>query len=463
MLFKYWFLSVLTFHLLILNTCFAIEEIIKPDEQNNSLIFVKESSDAGEKLIAEISYNDVLKKAQEHSFDLKLADFDIFIAKTGIKSARSEYFPKLTAGASGEYNKSFAEMPFSVYVGDSFVNPYTRYQSLFGLTLSYNIFDFGVRRGYLDMAKEDANMKQLVQKGLLQELNLNATDLYCKILLTKKQIDLNEEILKLGEKNLEMKSRLYEAQEISKSELNMQIVENEKTSRSLFELKAMLSENLHYLSFLTGDEYDMGNISVEDLPEPDFDPFSFNDYTQSIAYDIQNAAIAKKEQELKIVKRTNFPKLNLYSKYYLYDSHTSNYLKTLEIEPSNYAIGASLNMPVFDGLKNSADINKVELELARLYAERDKAVSELKNRVVTLRSNYSYMQKQVEDSRQIIKELKENEQNINKMLEKGLVSPIDLTQAKLDLLREEIEYEKNNQTLISILKAIQILTTYDKG
>ncbi len=462
MLSKYLILSILFFICFFLNSSFAIEEIDN-DVQNNVQTLVPEADNVKAKLSAKISYDDILNKAKEHSFDLQLADFDTFIAKTGIKSARSEYFPKLAASANAEYNKSFADMPFSVYVGDSFVNPYTRYQSLFGLTLSYNVFDFGVRKGHLDMAKEDTYMKELIQKGQLQELNLNITDLYFKILLAKKQIDLNEQILKLGEKNLEMKSRLFKIKELSKNELNTQIVENKKASRNLFELKAMLAENLHYLEFYTGEEYDIENLSVEDVQKPEFDPFSYNDYTQSVTYDIQNAAIAKKEQELKIVKRTNFPKVNLYSKYYLYDSHTTNYLKTLGIEPSNWSIGASVNMPVFDGLKNSADIDKAKLELARLYVERDRALADLKNKVMTLRSNYSYMEKQVADSEQILKELRDNELSMNRMLKKGLVSPIELTQAKLDLLEEEIEYEKNSWTLISILKAIQILTTYDKG
>ncbi len=461
MLVKYRLFILLTFSMFLFNISFAIEEVDFDVERD---ISASAANKADTKILTgQINYDDILQKAEAHSYDLKLADFDVFIAKTDIKSARADYFPKIYAGASSEYNKSFNDILSSTYVGETYVNPYTRFQSLFGLTLSYNIFDFGVRRGYLDMAKEDTNMKQLIEKGQLIELRLNVTDLYSKILLTKKQIDLNEKILALSENNLSMKKRLYNAKELSKSELNNEVVENKKVKRKLFELKAMLGEYLNYLGFYTNEEYDIENLTASDINRPDINPFEFDDYTKSITYDIQNAAIAKKEQELKIVRRSNFPKFNLYSRYYLYDSHTSNYLKTLGIEPSNYSIGASVNMPVFDGLRNSADIEKARLELEKLYVERDKAIAELKNKISTLRTNYSYMNEQIENSRHIIKELKETEQNTGRMLKKGLVSPIDLTQAKIDLLQEEIEYEKNNLTSISILKAIEILTTYDKG
>ncbi len=459
MSFKKKIISLFCFFVFLSNCSFAINEVNLQDE-NQSLLSTKKVELSNK--ISSIDFENIIEKASQHSFDLKLADFDIFIAKTGIKSARSEYFPKLYFGANAEYNKNFNDISSPMYVGDAYINPYTKFQSMCGLTLSYNIFDFGIRRSYLNIAKGDVELSKLIAEEQLQELNLNITDIYGRIYALNKQIDLNNKILALTDKNLDMKQRLYNAKELSKLELNAQVVEKKRIQKRIYELKSVLAENLNLLSFYTGEEYDIENIKVKEFSAPSINIFEYEDYTQSLVWDIHNVAISKKEQELNIVKRTNLPKLNMYSKYYLYDSNKDNYLKTLQIEPSNYAVGVSLNMPVFDGLKNSADIQKAKLELERLYVEREKAAAELKNKISTLRTNYTYMEEQIKENNSILEELNETEKNTNRMLSKGIVSPIDLTQAQIGVLEEEIEYVKNKTALNSIIKSIQILTTYNK-
>ena len=44
-----------------------------------------------------IDFDEILKQAKNHSYDIQIADFDVFIAKQGVRTARSEYFPKLNA------------------------------------------------------------------------------------------------------------------------------------------------------------------------------------------------------------------------------------------------------------------------------------------------------------------------------------------------------------------------------
>ena len=41
-----------------------------------------------------IDFDNVLKQAKAQSYDIQIADFDVFIAKQGVRTARSEYFPK---------------------------------------------------------------------------------------------------------------------------------------------------------------------------------------------------------------------------------------------------------------------------------------------------------------------------------------------------------------------------------
>ena len=332
---------------------YAVEEVSETDEKN-AVVIEKEP----EKLVSgKITFDDVLAKAEKHAYDIKIADFEILIAKQGIRDARSEYFPKIVATAGTEYTKNFKDYATSTVttVGDSFINPYTRFQSILGITLSYNVFDFGIRKNNLDIMKEDTKVKELLVKEQLQELNLTLTDSYCRLLVTKKQLDINKEILALEQETLKMKERLFEAKELSKTELNDQKIKVKQIEKRISELTSIAIESLNWISFYTGENYDFENIVVSEFKKPDFDPMEFNDYTKSITWQIQEKELKKKELELRIAKKNYLPKVNAYSRYYVYGSDHSSYRDAIDdTSPSNWTVGASVIMPVFDGFKTSA-------------------------------------------------------------------------------------------------------------
>jgi len=435
--------------------CLAITETTK----NQETVTYKEAKT----IVTILNYVNILQKAQTHSYNIKIADYDTLITKQSITRARAEYLPKLYAQAGTEYNKNFNNDNFiTSYVGDAYINPYTRFQSLFGFTLAYNVFDFGVRRGKLDMAKEDVSLKKKIVKQQTQELNLNIIDTYSKILMYKTQIDKNNEILSIQKNNYNMKKRLYKVHEISKTELNSQNVEIRKTENKILELKSHLAESLNLLSFYTGEEYDIEKLKISEIPTPQINPYEFEDYTQTLVWDIQESIIQKKLHELKVVKRTNLPKVNLYSKYYLYNQDQTNYAKSLGLNPSNFTIGGTLSMPVFDGLQNLSDIRKSKLELEKLHVERDKAIAEYRQKLQTMRSNLTYLDKEISGNEKIVKELKDKTNSQNILLSQKLISPIELNETKIELLNEQMEYQKNMIAKTAILNGIQVITTYKK-
>ena len=427
---------------------------------------IEEVSVADANIVKEITFEHVIQKAIDHSYDLKIADYNKLIAKEGIKGARSEYFPKLNLTAGTEYTKNFRDIfeTTVMSVGENFINPYTRYQAVLGINLTYNLFDFGVRKGNLDIAKEDVNIKELESEQKTQDLNLTLVDTYSKILIAKHQIDINKEILKLEENNLELKNRLFNAKEISSTELNDEKVKVERVKTKINELTSMMDEAFNWLAFYTGEQYDIEQTKVAEIKKADFDLTAYKDYTKSVTWQIYEKQIKKKELELKVVKRTNYPKLYAYSRYYLYGSDRSSYKDSFgNVEPSNYTIGASLNVPIFDGLKNNADIHKTALELKQLQVERDKAIAELMTKLAVMRSNLIYIDEQIENNNNSIKELNEKQKSVKKLLSKKVVSPIEANDSKIELLEQTIELEKNSITSIALTRGIEILTRDSKN
>ncbi len=411
-------------------------------------------------LVDKIDFDSVLEKAKEHSYDIKIADYNVLISKQYVRGARSEYFPKLNFIAGLEYTKNFRDMTDTTMmsIGDAFINPYTRFQSIMGITVAYNVFDFGVRGGNVKIAKAEVETKELETLQTLQEMHLTLLDAYTKVLVTSKQIELNKEILSLAQKNLELKERLFNAKEISKTELNDAKVDVSAVQNRINELCSIRQESLNWLSFYTGDEYDSEKLKVQELKNPDFDVNSFQDYTKSIVWKIHEKNIKKKELELKVAKRTNYPKINAYGRYYMYGSDHSSFRQSLSIEPSNLSFGASVYVPLFDGMKNRANIQKTALELKQLQVERDKAIAQLMTKLANMRSNLIYLDKQVSENVYTIDELTDKEKSVHKLASKKIVSPIEENEVKINLLNQKIEYEKNSITQIAITKGIQILT-----
>lgn len=414
------------------------------------------------KLISKIDFDEIWNKAQEHSYDLKIADFQILIAKQGIKGARSEYFPKLMFMMGTEYTKNFRDARESTVmsIGEAYINPYTRFQSVLGLTLTYNIFDFGVRGGNLKIAKEDVNIKELEEKQKYQDLNLNIIDTYSKILLYKKQIELYKKILKIEEKTLEYKTRLFDAKELSKMEYDDALVKVSVTKKRISELTSMLQESVNWLEFYTGEKYDTDNLKITDIKDSGFDPNAFKDYSKSITWKIHERYLKKKELELYVAKRTNYPKINAYTKYYMYGSDENNYGRSFgDIKPSNFSVGVSMSTMLFDGMKNRANIGKIKIELQQLQVERDKAIAELTAKLANMRSNLMYLDQQKVEHDNIMKNLKDKEKSVKRLVAKRLMTPIEDNDVMVSILEQQIEFEKNRITYDAIKKGIEVLTT----
>ena len=440
------------------------KKLKKVDVKKSKELYIPEYDGVVQKLektyTSTINFDSIVKTAKKHSYDLKIADFDILISKTTIMNARSEYFPKLSVGVGTEYTKSLRDDGLStVSIGDSFINPYTRYQSIIGLTLNYNLFDFGVRRGNLDIAKEDVALKTLQEAEKLQELTLNLIDLYSKIYMTKSQIKLYEEILKVQKQNLEMTKRLFNAKEVSKTELNerMSIVLN--TEKKIFDLKKIMSESLNWLAFYTGENYDLNNLTVNEMKKPHINLDETTDYTQTITWKIYEKEIKKKELELKVAKRNYLPKVNAYGRYYIYGADANSYGDSFgDIKPSTFTVGGSINMALFDGMKNYSNVQKVSLELRQMQVQRDKAIAQWLTRLASLRGNMIYMTDQIETSQKILKELNDKDKSLSRLVSKRVISPIELNDEKIKLLEQKIDYENNKTTATAILYGIQTLT-----
>ena len=117
-------------------------------------------------------------------------------------------------------------------------------------------------------------------------------------------------------------------------------------------------------------------------------------------------------------------------------------------------------MPVFDGFKTSANVQKATLELKKQIIERDKAIAEFTTKLSIMRSNLLFLESQTDTCNDIVLELDEKEKSAERLVKKQLISPIEFNNIKVEKLKQTIEYIKNSSAVIATLKGIQTLSTY---
>ena len=92
-----------------------------------------------------------------------------------------------------------------------------------------------------------------------------------------------------------------------------------------------------------------------------------------------------------------------------------------------------------------------------MQVKRDKAIAQWLARLATLRSNFIYMSNEIECSERIIKELKDKDSSLFRLVSKKVISPIEQNDSKIKLIEQQIEYVNNKATNVAIMQGIAVL------
>jgi len=315
-------------------------------------------------------FKSVLEKAAINSYDLKISQIDVKIAQTEIKQARSEYFPLISMNYNSQYDKDLTNGTSALTtVGDSVVVNSTRYLNALSAGLQYNLFDFGVRKKKLDIAKKGKLQKQTVYTQNFRDLKLNLSDTYTKTLLVSRELQTNEQLLSLNKTLFSMYEKLYDSGTARKTDMTDQALKVAVLINKIDDLKTQLKKDLSDLSFYTKENYTTSdkilNLFDEEegiVPISNKSPIKL-EIKESAVLDTANIPeykeyqleIEKKKAELSMLKRQNLPQFRFATNYYFYGTDKNRYFDSFkDMEDRSLSFRVSSTLPVFDGLKNQA-------------------------------------------------------------------------------------------------------------
>ncbi len=404
-----------------------------------------------------ISWEETLNQIKENSYELQISKVDIDISKTQITNARSAYFPTLGVYAYNEYNKSLDnENHQTTYIGNEIIYGDNIYQNAVSLGLNYNLWDFGIKGDNLKIAKNDNISKEASYYKSLRDIELNAVELYAKALSQYKEILVKSEILDIQKELYSIKSRLNEAGQTDKTKAVSENIKVVDLENYLDKLKNEYSKTLKDLAFYSRQKYseedtlddfkieDDNFIPVNNVLKAGVEQNELLNLEQSPEFKIYDAEIEKKKRELLIAQKKNLPQFTFSTNYYLYGSDNSSYSHSYDnFGQRGLKFRITTYLPIFDGLKNKSERDKIKLEILRLEIEKEQKLADLTRTFEKIKNDADYSKRQLENNKKMLDLVVSNISMLDRLDENKLIDKESYLNEKIKLLTQKFEVQSS--------------------
>lgn len=430
----------------------------------------------------EISFDNFLADALSNSYSLKISTINNQITKKTIKEAKAEYFPIVNAYATTQrYNDlRDSNLPITA-VGNEILLNRSYYQDMASVGLGYKVFDNGIRKRQLDIAKADDKQKELLLLKNTKDLKLDIVELYAQALYLYKQLQIKKNTLSLQNELYEIRKRLRKAGELSEIDVVDNEIKIEEIKSQLNTISTNFAKKLADASFYTGKEYDVNDTKFNDFQTVTLDSESNNKISQnadgtiklgikmdtitldeSLESKIYDLEILKKKKEYEIQKRANFPKFQFDTRYNLYGSDPSSFSDSInDISQTSISFRLSTSFVLFDGFKNINTINKKKMEIEKVKISKEEKLAQLKKEYQQIQLDSKNAILQAESNAKTLELVDKNLNMLERLNTSGTVDKITCINKKLELLDKKLELEQNQIKIFVDQYKYKILSNED--
>jgi outer membrane protein TolC len=317
-----------------------------------------------------VSLQEVLEYATKNAKTLTLKELDAKIESKNVKAAKAGYYPTLGVVYNAEYNQALDGSSLSSeYVGGMTISNQTRYQSSMALQLNYDLYHFGATTKQVQIARQEQHVKQIEWCNAEKKLHEQILEKYAdarKMILEK---SYRHKMLIVRQKLYNAKERLYNAGQYSKVDLGDEAIAIIGLERDIENARMQYKEDIIRISQLS-----YMPIKVDDY----LLPIGLQKIKKIIRLKFEKTPkgrellerIKQKENEISLHTREELPSIALYSNYYFYSSHPTEYDYTIShFNKKSWNIGFALKYTIFSGFKSSSKKERLHLELMHLKEE----------------------------------------------------------------------------------------------
>lgn len=412
----------------------------------------------------EMTLDEAIKYALEHSIDMRMAQLNIADAEEQIIERRAIGMPKVTAGANYQY---FLQIPASVVDISNFDPnvPEGTFEKLqFGLRnnltldLSANALLFDA--SYLTALKAAKAYRSYAEKDrerVVYEVRNTIVEAYLPALIleeSKKTLLKNIDNLNnlLTETRALYKEGFVEQLDVDRLDLSLANLQTE--IENLDRQKELIYNVLKFqMGYPIGDPI----IAVDDI-EKLFIPASDEDLTSDINYarrpeiQVLELGIQLNKLNIQVNKSGYLPSLAAFGSYQ--QSAQGNNLFDNPVWVPSAVVGLQLNIPIFDGFDRRAKINRAKLDLEEAIVQQTQLKRAISLEVTNARTSYINAVQRL-DSQEKNKNLAEKIYNTTKIKYKeGVGSSLEITQAEQSLYETQQNYVQARYDLLVAKRAL---------
>ena len=408
---------------------------------------------------AAIDFDTLAEKALRHSQEVRMAGLDIRISQSAKKEALSVYYPTLSARWNSGYVKDLTDGTAQVTsVGDVILVENTMFQNALSLGIAYDLYDFGAKDERVFIAYRDVDLRRTIYVQSVRDMKLKVLGIYSDLLLAWKELAAKKELLGLYRELSAAKERLFAAGRVARVEVTNDALNVVKTLDEIDEVTLKINELLHGLSVYTGEDYTIEGLEVKGFSEEKEASGNFR-VDMSPEWRMYELAIEKKRAEIEALERERYPRFAFNSNYTWYGQDLDRFNASVEnIRSRNFFVGLSVTMPLFDGFKSSARIEKARLEMERLKIEKEKKVSELRSRQARLSDASRLYGMEMENRQEMLEKTGEKLSMVERLTEQKIAGHKDLLIEKIELVNRRLELAKVYITKASAVKELKLLT-----
>ncbi|MFK7899424.1 MAG: TolC family protein [Cyclobacteriaceae bacterium] len=328
------------------------------------------------------SLNEAIEYALQHQESMQLADLDIQSAEKDIKATLADGLPQING--SGRLTRNFnfrsnfgpggtgffSQIPAGQVGSFAFGVPYEGDISANATQLLFNASYFiGLKasKTYKELAKRQKKQSEI-------EVVANVSKAYYGVLIAEERLDFLNVTLNQIKDLMETTKKIYEVG--LEEEINFQQVEinynntlNEKQN-----LERVVAYSYNILQFQMGMDLKESITLSDSISEDVFkekEETAVLNYSNRVEYGLLNTTIQLQRLNEKNFKGQYLPSLSLFGTTGAVTGglHARDLFKTNNW--FNYSlVGLSMNLPIFDGFRKSANIQKAKVEIKKLEVQR---------------------------------------------------------------------------------------------
>lgn len=317
----------------------------------------------------------------------------------------------------------------------------TKYNITAGVSVQQLIFDGTYFLG-MKAAREYVKLAQISEKRSQRDVKAAVQKAYYGVLVNSQRVKVLNEQARSLEQLLDDTRKLYENELAQKLDVNRLEVNFNNLNTEIAKVQALSELSLALLKFQMGMPYEDELVLTSALTDADFNPQADTSATLDIARRTEMVELKQgmylTELNIKRYRMGYLPNLAAFGNFQ-YQNLSNEFAK-----PDNWfgiaVIGAQLNVPIFDGLRKDAQIQRTKIQRMQLEYDMRNLENSLNLEYAQSRVSYVNALRQLEIQQRNRGLAKEVYDNTMLRYKEGIGSNLEVVQAEAELNQSQTNY-----------------------